>query len=1022
MEEFFVKKGAVIFSILSVLLILAGVLLSAAVIVVTATTLLSAAPAFEKLVTSVLSALSPALSFSASHWGLLPFAALLIGWGIMGFVCRKRPIYFWIYPMTAIMFATSYLLIWSIRHPQQLHPVLQTILGTSMSNRDASLVVLLSFIVETLVGMVLALLSRMISHKKKAALAAGREENTVVLPEETPVVHRRGRKERKNLRNEDVPDEATVTFNLDENGREKTVAMGNSVSRSTSRPLEFPDLSTAPQAPRPMQTGKVVPHVENPEPTPPARRKVSRASDITDALFSAPRRDTAGQETERGSGRSEPAVQDTGNSSRRRSSFIAAALDVAGQHDNQPVASTKIFQSGQLLAAVADNERQDAPDASAPISSYRKRLAQRGSSAASDGPDPSRGFTLSDKVIAAEDNERSFTPESSVALTKKGRTSTLAAATAQQEASIQPSVPETPVQHEPVKVGAIPMTRRSSSEFKPLEEQPVNHATPVAVSALPKAEPVGFNRHSTAQPLNGAENVGDPAPEVSASDESSDQDMVSGIGWLASSNAGKSALYNRSKLSYQFPSPSLLVTYPEVGNVIDETIRMQGEELIETLHQFKVEASLINISKGPTVTMFEVALAPGIRVNSVINLADNIALNLAARQVRIQAPIPGKQAVGIEIPNKKRDTIGFKELLPALDAQELEVPVVLGKTTTGRPVVIDLATTPHLLIAGSTGSGKSVCVNALISSLLYRRSPKQVRLILVDPKVVELSIYNGIPHLLTPVITEAKKTIKALNFCLAEMDRRYRLLQSLNARNIKAYNKKLATERIAREKLPYIVVIIDEFADVMQTLGKDLEAILTRLAAMSRAVGIHLVLATQRPSMDVITGTIKSNIPSRIAFAVTSGVNSRIIIDESGAEKLLGRGDMLYMSNTDPIPTRIQGAFLSDDEVEQIVSYVRTQGEPDYLDESIFEDDEPESSSSSSSDGDDMGDDDETMMRRALEIVVERKCASASFLQRRLKIGYNRAARLVEEMEEMGYVGPANGSKPRELLRYPDLS
>lgn len=974
----YVKKGAIFLIILSLVLLLGGALLTASVIVSGLPAFTASSPRTAAFIAQTLSSLIPVVGFSSSPAGLYPSAILLLGWGALILLCRKKPVYIWLFPMSAVIFVTLYLLVWSVRNPQVRNPLLQMILGTGMSNREVSLIVLLAFIVEVLLSMILSLLSRMILQKKKAKAVAGTAAHA-----DGTSRKKLSRKERQQKRiAAELPDEATVTFQVDAEGKETSASMGSQDHDDAPSPLVFPDLSSAPSARSPIHNGETMPYVENPEP-PVVRRKVSHASDITDALFSAPRAEPQA-----------PPQEDVGTGRKKRSVFMEAALSIAKQKD-QSAASSRILQAGHLAAAVADRSQKE-ESSSVPGSSLKKKLQGTSSSPVSD---PSRGFTLSDVVTAAEVLKTDPVETEPEPTHRTART--------------QASVHQAPI-------GAIPSTRRSSSEFLPAEAPPIAYVVPAASPSPAGSEPA-FNRQSTVQPLNGAENVGTPPQPVSAHDSSSDEDMVSGIGWLASSNAGNSALYNRSRLMYQFPSPALLVSYPEQANMIDDTIRAQGERLIETLHQFKVEASLINITKGPTVTMFEVALAPGIRVNAVMNLADNIALNLAARQVRIQAPIPGKQAVGIEVPNRKRDTIGFKDLLPAMDAQDFEIPMILGKTTTGRPVAIDLVTTPHLLIAGSTGSGKSVCVNALISSILYRRTPKQVRLILVDPKVVELTIYNGIPHLLTPVITEAKKTIKALNFCLAEMERRYRLLQSLGVRNIKAYNKKLQTERIAREKLPYIVVIIDEFADIMLTLGKDLEGILSRLAAMSRAIGIHLVLATQRPSMEVITGTIKSNIPSRIAFAVTSNTNSRIIIDEGGAEKLLGRGDMLYMSNTDPIPSRIQGAFLSDDEVEKIASYARTQGEPDYLDESIFEDDEPESSSPG--DGfDDVSDDDDAMMRRALEIVVERKCASASFLQRRLKIGYNRAARLVEEMEEMGYVGPANGSKPRELLRYPDLS
>jgi S-DNA-T family DNA segregation ATPase FtsK/SpoIIIE len=498
-----------------------------------------------------------------------------------------------------------------------------------------------------------------------------------------------------------------------------------------------------------------------------------------------------------------------------------------------------------------------------------------------------------------------------------------------------------------------------------------------------------------------------------------DMELLSGIGGLASSNAGKSALLTRSKTQYQYPSAELLVSYPDHSTDIDDDTRAAGDALILTLKQFRIDATLVNIVKGPTVTMYEVSPAPGVRVSAIVSLSDNIALQLAARQVRIVAPIPGKQAVGIEVPNKTRSIIGFREMLPAIDEKNYNIPMVLGRKITGEPVVIELTQTPHLLIAGATGSGKSVCVNSLISSILYRRSPKDVRLILVDPKIVELRVYNGIPHLLTPVITDAKKTIKALEFCLYEMDRRYKLLNALAVRNITAYNNRIREQKLAREKLPFIVVVIDEFADLMTTVGKELETLLARLAAMARAVGIHLVLATQRPSANVITGIIKSNIPTRIAFMVASQIDSRIIIDETGAEKLLGKGDLLLAPAWDPHCVRIQGAFLSDEEVERVVEYAKSQGSPDYLDEMFFEDEDSVDDDAEGEDGAE-ADGDDVLMEKALRIVVERQSASASYLQRRLKIGYNRAARLVEQMEDNGYVGPARGSKPRELLKFPD--
>ncbi len=447
---------------------------------------------------------------------------------------------------------------------------------------------------------------------------------------------------------------------------------------------------------------------------------------------------------------------------------------------------------------------------------------------------------------------------------------------------------------------------------------------------------------------------------------------------------------------------------------IDERTTAAAVTLKATLQEFGIEAEVTGIRKGPVITMFEILPAPGVKLARIVNLADNIALRLAASSVRIVAPIPGKHAVGIEIPNKDRAVVSFGELLlsEGFTSSKVAIPVALGKDITGEAQIVDLTKTPHLLIAGATGSGKSVCVNALICSILYRCSPAEVNLILIDPKIVELKFYNDIPHLLTPVITDPKKAFQALQWCIFEMERRYSLLDAMQVRDIKSFNAKIINRKIATPKLPYLVVVIDEFADLMATSGKELEGTLARLAAMSRAVGIHLVLATQRPSTDVITGLIKANIPSRIAFMVSSKIDSRIIIDSMGAEKLLGKGDMLFASAWDPFPFRMQGALLSEEEVERVVAHVKTLGKPDYIDDEIFfEDDEIDPLDS------DYGGDEDTLMKQAIEIVISAKKASASYLQRRLKIGYNRAARMVEQMEEMGIVGPGQGSKPREILR-----
>lgn len=479
--------------------------------------------------------------------------------------------------------------------------------------------------------------------------------------------------------------------------------------------------------------------------------------------------------------------------------------------------------------------------------------------------------------------------------------------------------------------------------------------------------------------------------------------------------------YDRAKklriASYHISS-ELLNKY-ESGQywIIDDETKLAGEYLTKTLNEFGIQAQVTGIRKGPVVTMFELLPAPGVKLSKIVSLQDNIALALAASSVRIVAPIPGKHAVGIEIPNKKRAVVSFREIIE-MDLPEfkkMQIPVILGKDIQGEPHVIDLTKTPHLLIAGSTGSGKSVCVNSMILSILYKRSPEQVKLVLIDPKVVELKLYNDIPHLLTPVITEPKRALQALQYCLCEMERRYACLDGMGVRDIVSYNRKIVEKHIATEKLPYIVVIIDEFADLMATTGKELESAVARLAAMSRAVGIHLVLATQRPSVNVITGLIKANIPSRIAFMVASRQDSQIIIDGIGAEKLLGKGDMLYSSATDPFPTRIQGTLVGDDEVERVVNAVKQYGEPEYIDDEIFVDDDEEESEGPGifSDGED------PLYDQALQIVIQAGKASASYIQRRLKIGYNRAARLVEEMEARGIVGPQNGSKPREVIHVP---
>lgn len=478
-------------------------------------------------------------------------------------------------------------------------------------------------------------------------------------------------------------------------------------------------------------------------------------------------------------------------------------------------------------------------------------------------------------------------------------------------------------------------------------------------------------------------------------------------------------------VKYEIPIENVLEDHGDSSNfVVTEETKEDARILLETLKEFKIEAQIISIKKGPVITMFEILPASGVNVSKIANLAGNIALNLAAQSVRIVAPIPGKRAVGVEIPNQKRNIVGFRELIAAKnpDLDKAAVPFILGRDIEGDPQVVDVAKTPHLLIAGTTGSGKSVCVNSLISTILYKKRPDEVKMILVDPKVVELKIYNDVPHLLTPVITDPKKALQALQYCIDEMERRYSLLDQLKVRNIEGFNKAIKTSDFLADPLPYILVVIDEFADLMLTSSKQLEPAVSRLTAKARAVGIHLVLATQRPSVDVITGVIKANIPSRIAFMVSSYTDSRVILDEPGAEMLLGKGDMLFKPSWTPNLTRIQSAFLSDDEVERLVAEVKKTGEPDYIDDIIFHDDEEESMDLSFGGGSYGGsaDSDANLMDRALAVVAETGKASASYLQRRLSIGYNRAARLIEEMEARGIIGPPNGSKPREIIHLPD--
>ncbi|MCU0821556.1 MAG: DNA translocase FtsK [Spirochaetes bacterium] len=437
-----------------------------------------------------------------------------------------------------------------------------------------------------------------------------------------------------------------------------------------------------------------------------------------------------------------------------------------------------------------------------------------------------------------------------------------------------------------------------------------------------------------------------------------------------------------------------------------------SEQLIRMLFEFGIEAKIVNINRGPVLTLYEIQIAPGIKVNRIVSLSDDIAMALAASRVRVVAPIPGKSAIGIEVPNRQREMVTLGDVITTGEYKSRSggLKVGLGKDILGVPITVDLKKLPHLLIAGATGSGKSVCVNSIITSLLYNYDPNHVRFILIDPKMVELQLYNGMPHLITPVITENHVAPRALKWAMLEMERRYRILSEQKARDIDKYNAKIAEYGDKFERLPYIVVIIDELADLMMIAAKEVEGFITRIAQKARAVGIHLVLATQRPSVNIITGVIKANFPARIAFQVAQKIDSRTIIDQNGAEKLLGKGDMLYQSPTNSFPVRVQGAFISEEEISRVVNYLKGVGTPSYIEfeDSIFEEDEED-------DGIDAEEEDR-LFAEALKIVEETKKASASYLQRRLSIGYNRAARIIEMMEDRGYIGPQQGSKPREVF------
>lgn len=469
---------------------------------------------------------------------------------------------------------------------------------------------------------------------------------------------------------------------------------------------------------------------------------------------------------------------------------------------------------------------------------------------------------------------------------------------------------------------------------------------------------------------------------------------------------------------YEYPPVELLSKGKKASRGSAKMLADTAAKLQKTLYSFGVSAKVENVSVGPTITRYELKPAEGTRVSKIANLADDIALNLAAETIRIEAPIPGKQAVGIEVPNKEKEAVHLREVIESSEFEnnKSKLSVALGKDVAGKTIIADIGKMPHVLIAGSTGSGKSVCINSIITSIIYNAKPSEVKLVMVDPKVVELSVYNGIPHLLIPVVTDPKKAAGALAWAVQEMDDRYNKFAQKGVRDLKGYNKAIEKEN-ENAKLPQIVIIIDELADLMMVAAKEVEEAICRLAQKARAAGMHLVIATQRPSVDVITGLIKANVPSRIAFAVSSQVDSRTILDSTGAEKLLGKGDMLFYPVGASKPLRVQGAFVSDDEVEKIVDFIKMNaGEVSYSEDIIESIEKSNKSDKELLESEACEDDSDPFLQEAIETVIETGQASTSFIQRRFKVGYARAGRIIDQMEERGIISGYQGSKPREVL------
>ena len=530
----------------------------------------------------------------------------------------------------------------------------------------------------------------------------------------------------------------------------------------------------------------------------------------------------------------------------------------------------------------------------------------------------------------------------------------------------------------------VPQEEEASAPVQPQQEPPVQESAEDALASLVKK-------------------AAGPAPELVV--DANDQLTIAPA-------AGE------GETGYAYPPLSLFrKQQPTDEKGVEEELTHNADLLVKTLSSFGVQTRMMDISRGPSVTRYELQPLAGVKISRITGLADDIALNLATAGVRIEAPIPGKAAVGIEVPNRNSTSVSIRSILesPVFTKSASPLTLALGKDIAGACQVADLTKMPHLLIAGSTGSGKSVCINAIVMSFLYKSSPEDLKLIMIDPKVVELAEYNGIPHLLMPVVTEPRKAAGALGAAVGEMEKRYHLFAETNVRDIKSYNR-MAAETEGMEKLPYIAIVIDELADLMMVAGKEVEDYICRIAQKARAAGMHLIVATQRPSVDVITGLIKANIPSRIAFAVSSQIDSRTILDAGGAEKLLGMGDMLFMPVGASKPVRIQGTYVRDEEISDVLNFIKKHSSADYSEEMIQEMDKravPEKGAGDSGDEDDSQD---PMLKTAVEVVIDAGQASTSLLQRRCKLGYARAARIMDEMEQLHIIGPYEGSKPRQVL------